>query len=300
MSFQYNGLSANISLPASLAIASSTNTTPIQITTSTAHGLTTGDGVFIQDHQANYNANGLWTVNVISTTQFTLSSPNYTATGVATGGATGLVYPLGYGSTFAEPSDGDPRGAASVQPPLSALGDRTALSLILHGQYRLAKVAQVTHDEGGTYVGTSWASTTTTGANVYNAFSSAGPMPWTVTGLAGGDIMDVEVEGVLATNSSWGPGEGPALSLFTTGLYAPGGAVTWGKASGSAVGFINITYATPYVPFVVRSRFGVTGLPGGSIGFQLYASGYLTNGNISLVGDYNFMCRVWRPTGLPQ
>ncbi len=68
-------------------IASSTNATPIQITTVTAHGLTTGMQVVVADHLVNTNANGTWTITFVSATQFTLNA----SVGNGVGGATGTV-----------------------------------------------------------------------------------------------------------------------------------------------------------------------------------------------------------------
>lgn len=69
-----------------VAVASSTNANPIAITTSTVHGLTTGDVVEVAGHAVNTGANGVWTVTVTSTTAFTI--PNI---GTGVGGATGTA-----------------------------------------------------------------------------------------------------------------------------------------------------------------------------------------------------------------
>lgn len=68
-----------------VAISSSTNTTPIAITTSTSHGYSTGDTVFICDHTTNTNANGTWEITVTGSTTFTLTG----STGNGVGGASG-------------------------------------------------------------------------------------------------------------------------------------------------------------------------------------------------------------------
>ncbi len=53
--------------PVSRTIASSTNATPIVITTSAAHGLVPGDYVSIVSHSTNTNANGIWKVGTTPT-----------------------------------------------------------------------------------------------------------------------------------------------------------------------------------------------------------------------------------------
>jgi hypothetical protein len=49
-----------------------TNSTPIQITTTAAHGLITGQWVLVQGSLGNTAANGAWSVTVVSPTSFTL------------------------------------------------------------------------------------------------------------------------------------------------------------------------------------------------------------------------------------
>lgn len=79
--------------PLAINIASSTNATPIEITTSAAHGLSANDYVSIVSHTTNTNANGIWKVGAInSSTAFTIvqiSGTNTTGNGV--GGATGNI-----------------------------------------------------------------------------------------------------------------------------------------------------------------------------------------------------------------
>src|SRR5574338_1641515 len=55
-------------------ITNATNASPIQITTSIAHGLTTGQLVGISGVLGNTAANGQFIVTVINSTQFTLNS----------------------------------------------------------------------------------------------------------------------------------------------------------------------------------------------------------------------------------
>lgn len=71
-----------------LNISSSTNASPIEITTS-SHGLATGDTVIITGHTTNTNANGTWEITYVSATKFTLDG----STGNDVGGATGTIRP---------------------------------------------------------------------------------------------------------------------------------------------------------------------------------------------------------------
>jgi hypothetical protein len=67
------------------AIASSTNASPITITTSAAHGYSTGDKVTIIGHLVNTAANGQWTITVVDADEFTLDGSVGNGVGVATG-----------------------------------------------------------------------------------------------------------------------------------------------------------------------------------------------------------------------
>jgi hypothetical protein len=79
--------------PASINIASSTNATPIVITTSSAHGLVTGDYVSVTLHTVNTNARGVWRVGTTptSTTFQILQIDGTNTTGNGVGGGTGNI-----------------------------------------------------------------------------------------------------------------------------------------------------------------------------------------------------------------
>jgi len=78
-------------------ISSSTNATPIVITTSSAHGFTNGDLVYVDGHTTNTCANGVWAITAASGSVFSLTHPvsgaNVVGNGV--GGATGYCVNLG-------------------------------------------------------------------------------------------------------------------------------------------------------------------------------------------------------------
>src|SRR6266480_5102768 len=77
-------------------ITSSTNATPI-VVTSTAHGFTNGDLVYIADHLVNLAGNGVWKIANVAANTFELTNPvsgtNVVGSGV--GGATGYAVCLG-------------------------------------------------------------------------------------------------------------------------------------------------------------------------------------------------------------
>jgi hypothetical protein len=81
----------------SLAITLATNTIPIQVTTGSAHGLIDGYVVSIAGGTGNIGVNGTWKVNVINSTQFTLSGSYGTGTYTASSATmtTGFQYASG-------------------------------------------------------------------------------------------------------------------------------------------------------------------------------------------------------------
>jgi hypothetical protein len=122
------GALASLPLPAAtVAIASSTNATPIVVTTSTPHGLGTGQSVIITDHLVNTAANGIWIVVVTGASTFSIYTlAGVAVAGVGVGGASGNVQSLGLpGITLPEDLVTD-RDVASVNVPFEALADMTA------------------------------------------------------------------------------------------------------------------------------------------------------------------------------
>lgn len=89
-----------------IAIASSTQVSPSEITTATAHGLLTGDQVVITGHLTNTAVNGTWTIIKTGTNTFTVP-----VLGNGVGGATGTVN--------------------KIQTP--ALSDRTVEAILFNG-----------------------------------------------------------------------------------------------------------------------------------------------------------------------
>lgn len=70
-------------------ISGASNEGPIVITTDSAHGLTTGDEVFIWGVAGNTAANGYWKVTVLSSTTFSLDGS--TGNGAYSGGTDFLI-----------------------------------------------------------------------------------------------------------------------------------------------------------------------------------------------------------------
>lgn len=100
-------------------ISSSTNATPIVVTTAVAHGYTTGDIVYIADHTTNTSGNGVWQIGAAAGSTFSLLDPvtGGNSTGNGVGGATGYAVNLGRGTAgtrFWDAFDGCLVGAVSA------------------------------------------------------------------------------------------------------------------------------------------------------------------------------------------
>jgi hypothetical protein len=132
MSYDYYGTPGAIySLPtpaAEVNITSSTDATPIVVTTATAHGLQTDQAVVITDHATNTNANGVHLAHVLSSTTYSL----YTLAGVAVAGngagngSGGTSQSLGLPGIQLVEDATDAIDAASVNVPLEGLADMVA------------------------------------------------------------------------------------------------------------------------------------------------------------------------------
>lgn len=130
MSTPYAGKPANVenNLPAAVNISSTTNATPIVITTTTNHGLSVGE--FFSCNGADellLNGTRLMAGAVTATTVVALVAPTGANTvGTLAGAANGTLRSLQYGTTVPVLADGDPYVASSWNVYEAALADRVA------------------------------------------------------------------------------------------------------------------------------------------------------------------------------
>lgn len=130
MPTNYNGMGGNIpGTAAKVNIASSTNTTPVVVTTSTPHNAKVGDAVVVVQHGGNLGANGAWFASAVTSTTITLQG----SVGTGVGTASGTLRCLAMGPEYPMPNDGEDVDAESVHPAFGALGDRTALIWAIMG-----------------------------------------------------------------------------------------------------------------------------------------------------------------------
>lgn len=114
-------------LPAVKNISSTTHATPIVATTSTAHGLNTGD-YFTISGATDPAANGDWRAGTVTsnTVALTVAPTGASSVGTLVGGAVGTLQGRQFGAAITIPSGGDRPSAASVNTPVEALADQAA------------------------------------------------------------------------------------------------------------------------------------------------------------------------------
>ena len=305
MSTQENGTASNtvagLALQTSHAIASSTNSTPIVLNTSTPHGIVNGDAFRISGHNTNFNANGIWLASVISSGQVALlqlDGSNSVGNGV--GGATGFLQSLAFGSSYAIPSDGDDPTASSVNTGFIALGDRTAFAgAVAVGGYKLVGIKTLTGTDADVHLTTPWLTVTPGAPNVY-----------TLAGVAGRFS-----EFTLVCGTPTWPYTGDQVELsFDTTATGDGAGTTYAVAMYYGLGQPPVTAATP-VPGMRKPLQGIRSEPTdlhlggvvpavffGQLTLALYVLVGATGGgqNVSFFGDYSLTAKLWRPTGYPQ
>jgi hypothetical protein len=308
MSTQIGGIAANISghLPAAVNIASTTDASPIAVTTSTPHGLLIGDTVDITKHAVNVAANGVWAVTVTGGSSFTIPTAG---SGAGAGSATGIVQSLALGPTFPIPADGvDNEDAASVGVPFEAGADRTAFLATAIG---LNKVAYVLEDGVTDDTGAGYATFTLTDATWKQA-----AVPWTVfTGsgadapLHNGDTLLVEADINYAfTDAASGTLQAQFQAALFVLLAEPGVAFAaltrvpcsarFGQSvpvSGDGLAHNGSLHLAGALPITGHGqKFQVT------IQIRAVFANEFQASTLNLAGDWRIRAVVLRPTGLPQ
>ena len=297
----YYGIPGNVVYPGAVNIASSTNASPISVTTSSPHGLQTGDVADIQGHAVNTKANGVRTVTRTGASTFTING----STGNGVGAATGTVQPINYGAGYNIVSDGtDPRNAASVNVPFQALGDRSLADLVaLSAQYKLAGAASTIVT--GQPFNTAWMSLTGP-VSVLTPMTSAGlgiPTTLSVSGAIANDIAEVSLDTSLLMNAA---GAGSIHCMVSLGL----GWQAYGGGSPLVTVFPQKVFSgtggstNNFAPLSLRTwTIAPSSLSDGSVGFQLFIAFYANTDSItetvSFTGDALLTAKLWRATGAP-
>jgi hypothetical protein len=200
--------------PSPVGITSSTNASPIVVTTGSSHGYSTGDCIWIEGHATNTNANGLHTCAVLSPTTFSLTN----TTGNGVGGATGFSINTSANPQVVVPSGGDQRNASSVASPLEGIFNFTPFGLLRGGQYRIWDAG---HASGGTTF--NLISSTSINGSTWTSLTGLTGLISTAAGqryLVNGDRLRIQFQ--CGHDSSSCP-SGAAIGF---GIALDGGAVT--------------------------------------------------------------------------
>lgn len=305
MATYYNGNPGNESRVTALSIASSTNASPIVVTTSASHGLVEGDRVEIRGHTTNYSANGIWFAHVLSATTIALYSAWTSgavatpSSGVGVGGATGTVTYLGIRPQVSLISSGDP--SLNI---LAAVEDATDAKTWLAerlGNYRLDQsylyaqnsATDASWDSWSTNTGLS-VSTWTADPNFQNYTSGSPLCQAQLLSVVNNAEVDLEFTGSI-DNSVTGSG-GLRLAFYyqkiNYGVTPAFGSATRMPGSGIIVNETTGSSARKAVN-VRGSLQSIGALYGQQIAFWLavYTAGTAYN----LIGDRMFTAKVYYP-----
>lgn len=302
MSTQYAGLPGNESRALTLSVLDATNATPIEVQTTAAHGLQTGERVVIYGVVGNLATNGTFYVAVTDVDKFELYDSwvgGAVATPVAGSGAYvsgGTVAPQGWASTLQLPADGDAIDAASVNTATEGEGDREAWLVERTGTYRLIEVAHFTITVAGP------GAYTIGGAGVIAATNGAWGDVAAINALidaAYGVGVDV-VPGDLVKITCSGTNEvqsGGSMAFRIGYEFAEYGAAWTGASTGtidrSAQGMGSGTVTTYYPWSLIGDALsGVSN--GGQIKPRLQHYGIGGAINYYLRGNLSFTVEVWR------
>lgn len=281
---------------AGLDISSSTNATPIVVTTSSPHGYSTGDTVFIEGHKVNTNANGRWAITVTGGSTFSLNG----SVGNGVGVATGYVQDFSVNPLLTIPDDGDNAVVSSINPAIEGLFNLAPFFYERVGKFRLYN---------------KWANSNLAPSPVSN-FSSPAALTvpngsvWTdFTGMT--DLLSPDVAGHLPVMQ---PGD--VLDV----IFACGYRVTYGTGITSGIAMslaisidgaaraalsdnaklLNMTGATATSQEMAGSlllHMSYYPVVTGTYNFGLQAFGTATAGTntISLASAWNFIVNHYRP-----
>ena len=292
----YNGQSdaqayANSSMQS--AVLSSTDATPIVITTSAAHGLNDGDQIVLWNHQVNVNANGRWVANVTSPTTFRLLVPytraNSVGSGAGAGGATGNVAGLNWSAQTALMADGDAFNAANLAPGWISPNDRTAS---VAATLAFSKVVGGTQSAGlrTDTVNSGWGS----GSGAAASWSALATL------IDAGPVFPLDTLDVSFTGTGWSSINDGIVGLFAV-PFDPGTSPTFPTGAISATA--NILGCVQYfdsLKSLIPASATMSGLwqYGGtrakSVRIYLGVRGVGGTATVNMAGNWNVNVRIYR------
>lgn len=219
-------------IPVPRTIQSSTGTTPI-VVQSIGHGLSTGDYVQINGHTVNTQADGRWEVQKVDADHVILLGSSSSVSG----GATGTIVSLGFGTPYNVPADGDDNAAGTYLPSAEGTGDRAALLAADMPGRRLSQLVTNPTDNGASE-NTAWTETHVMAAqNTWEQVLGPGSSILTIATLDNilqFDTVDISLDASFLWTDSGGTGDGVTLSIFSQYFPWGGSLPTPTRISGSA------------------------------------------------------------------
>ncbi len=268
-----------------VGIQQTTNASPIEVTTTAAHGLTSGDCVEIVGAQ-DPAANGAWQIAVTAANKLTLNG----STGTLLGSISGNLSTITVDPTLSLPNSGEAVSAAN----LAVIGEHAAdLAPWLRqraGRYRLVDIYEA-QPADNTPAWTAWDPSFGTAGAVslvnYNtpvavaAFSAAQLFgnygASTPPGLVTGDVLDVSVKSAFLITVSASTYEPPTfaceLSINLSGsTYSP-------SVQGDSIINVDLTNGDYYSPALHMRCVATTPLPDTKFYVGLSAALYKAGGS---------------------
>lgn len=318
----YDGVPSNVAFSGVLAIASSTDTNPIEITVSGSlpADFFTGCWVDVTEHgPVNWHANGQWQATVTGANKFTIPA---VGNGSGPGGANGFVQALNATPSFVYPADGDAGNSASISQWAQSQADRLQYLAKSTGVAKLAGRRILTY--GST---TSWAESTSSVAPTTWVPLTGSPQAWTpMAGVDEDGPLTVDSLSVpLAFGGIWTPGDLLRIRWKTVGA-GPAGSYggskfgMWYAISPAAIGPPSILSAftllagstvdapapasgTLAVPWSAEVWVPSITFAGTLFLVPAFFTGTLAGGPFTFaVGDADdlLVVEAWRQTGVPQ
>lgn len=290
MSSIYQGIPDIITAHADLAISASSNTTPIRITTTLAHDLTSGDRVIVRNHTTNIKANGLWAVVVIDANNVDLyvTYGGTASAPTAAGGATGTIKGLGVLPSATIPSDADDITAASVNVKFEDAGDKEQWLAVRTPFRYLAQEFDVGHNDDTI---AAWLTQTVSNAGYnFNASSQFGQ----IVDVYNGDLVEVIWTTTIDTTAAVDTG---AFVKVYSVLSDYGVAPVYAAAVAATGGglFVEFNRKIP-ITLVARIPIVIATAKLQQLSIMLNMLGFTAfNRTVTLKGDYLITVRVLRP-----
>lgn len=221
------------------AISSSTNASPIVITTAVAHGRRNGDYVAIVGHATNTNANGVWKITAASGSVYSLVG----STGNGVGGATGTVQGSGFQQTSGTWQAGTGNTSGLYCPGLNTEGWENfggfpplALTGVSGTTMGGISFGSTSRDNAYTMITASGAFSTTGGAVAFSGGGSTFSIPGGFLNRAG-VVCLIQAYGKYTTDAT--PGRTLALAVRLGGNNIAATNLTMGTSATNLPFFMN-------------------------------------------------------------